>query len=361
MNILYISCLSGNKSAGLYYSVPLQIKAQSKIDNVFWYNLNNNYIQNEDSIVKCYSTKDFPNEKIEYLPQPFNNPDIVIFEGFYFYSYYKIAKQLKKKGTPYIIVPRSALTLDAQKSKKLKKKLANSCFFKQFAQNASAIQYLTRNEHEASGDIWNNNPIIIPNGIIKKSNIKVFRKKNSLKGVFIGRLDIYQKGIDLLLEACSLVKDKLEENNCTIDIYGPDQNGTKKTLKDLTLKYELTNIVKIHDAIFDSEKEDIILKSDFFVLTSRFEGHPMAVIEALSYGIPCLVTSGTNMADEIESFKAGWASDVSVTGIVNSFNDLLEEKDKISNKSSSAVKLSERYDWSRIAEVSKKNFKKIIN
>ena len=40
MNVLYISKLTGNLFAGPNNSVPAQIKAQSKIDNVFWYNLN---------------------------------------------------------------------------------------------------------------------------------------------------------------------------------------------------------------------------------------------------------------------------------------------------------------------------------
>ena len=52
----------------------------------------------------------------------------------------------------------------------------------------------------------------------------------------------------------------------------------------------------------------------------------MGLIEALSYGLPCLVTSGTNMADEIEKADAGWTADVSVEGIVRALKLLLEEK-----------------------------------
>ena len=40
MNVLYISNLTGNLFAGPNNSVPAQIKAQSKRDNVFWYNIN---------------------------------------------------------------------------------------------------------------------------------------------------------------------------------------------------------------------------------------------------------------------------------------------------------------------------------
>jgi len=47
----------------------------------------------------------------------------------------------------------------------------------------------------------------------------------------------------------------------------------------------LQNVVYINDGIFDDEKEKKQLESDFFILTSRFEGHPMGLIEALSYGL----------------------------------------------------------------------------
>ena len=36
--------------------------------------------------------------------------------------------------------------------------------FNEFLRNARAIQYLTQGEYEASGDKWNKNHIIIPNG-----------------------------------------------------------------------------------------------------------------------------------------------------------------------------------------------------
>ena len=41
----------------------------------------------------------------------------------------------------------------------------------------------------------------------------------------------------------------------------------------------------------------------------------MAVLEALAMGVPCLVTPGTNMADEIAAAEAGWAVEPTAAGI----------------------------------------------
>ena len=120
MKLLFISYLFGNKSTGPNYSVPQQILAQSKHNNVFWYNINNLYTeQNID--VKCHTITDFPQLKISKLPKPFNQPDLVIFQGLYFFQYCKISSECRKKKIPYIIIPRSSLTYYAQKSKFIKR------------------------------------------------------------------------------------------------------------------------------------------------------------------------------------------------------------------------------------------------
>ena len=38
-----------------------------------------------------------------------------------------------------------------------------------------------------------------------------------------------------------------------------------------------------------------------YILTSRYEGMPLTVLEALSCGCPCLITSQTNMEDLISA------------------------------------------------------------
>lgn len=361
MNIIYISNLSGNKSVGLTYSVPEQIKSQSKIDNVLWYNLNPNY-ENEHQISVYYSTTEIPKFEVENLPAPFNCPDLVIFEGFYFIEYCKIAKKLFNNKIPYIIIPRSSLTREGQSKKKFKKMLANYFHFYQFAKNAAAIQYLSDEEHKSSGNKWNRSVLIIPNGIHEKERRKSFKKESTSKrGIFVGRLDIYQKGIDLLLEACHLIKDELKNSNYSIDLFGPDQNGSRREIEMLIKKYNLTDIVTVNEAIYGDAKEKKMLESDFFVLTSRFEGLPMGLIEALAYGLPCLVTQGSNMLNEITDYNAGWGARTDVPSIVESIRLMLRENTVFDEKGLNAYYLSTNYKWDKLAETSRDKYKEILS
>ncbi|MDG0947442.1 glycosyltransferase [Bacillus paranthracis] len=360
MNIVYISCLSGNKAAGFTYSVPAQIESQSRIDNVFWYNLNSTYKRNDTKNIKYSNIKDFPSKKISELPTPYNSPDLVVFQGVYFIDYYRISKELVKHNIPYIIIPRGSLTRGAQKIKALKKKISNKLIFNKFIKNALAIQYLNRAEYRDSGDWWNENHLIVPNGTHIKTIKKTFRERSPLKGVFIGRLHVYHKGIDLLIEACAKLKSEID-GVIQIDMYGKDQNGSKHEITNLIVKHGLENIIKVKDGIYDSEKEAVLLDSDFFVLTSRFEGHPMGLIEAVSYGLPSLVTTGTNMAKEIESNNAGWIAETEIESIVTAIKRLIREKNNLEEKGNNAIKLSRNYDWGALAQQSHSSYNKLIN
>lgn len=350
MNILYISCLYGEQWAGPTKSVPNQITAQKKNDDVLWFNVNGTGNWSEN--INYFNSKDVPRLNINNIPKPFNKPDLVIFQGVYFWKFCFIASKLRKKNIPYIIVPRSSLTSSAQNSKKFKKKLGNIFLFKHFIQNALAIEYLTKEEYNESNKSWNNTSIIIPNGIDRKSNTKNWKKKKSIKGVFIARLDVYHKGIDILLEACSEMKEEMKAANFTINIYGSDRNGSRDKIKELIDQNALNSLVIVKDAVFGEEKEKILLDSDIFILTSRFEGQPMGLLEALSYGVPCLVSEGTNMAREIYLNDAGWTAEINKDSIKEALLRMINDISNFEIKGKNAIELANNYNWEEIGKIS---------
>ena len=53
------------------------------------------------------------------------------------------------------------------------------------------------------------------------------------------------------------------------------------------------------------EKDNLLKQMDVFVHPSRNEGLPTSVIEAASYGKPCIVTDATNIGDLITEYQCG--------------------------------------------------------
>lgn len=360
MNIVYYSKLNGAKCAGMTYSVPSQIEAQSKYDNVYWVNLSQHKLKTPQDTIECNCLLDKKDYSIKNLPEPFNKPDLVVFQGVYHFEFYQIAKQLKKSNISYIIIPRSSLTEGGQAFKPLKKKIGNFILFNSFTKGAIAIHYLSKQEKIDSGDGWNRNSFIIPNGISAVESTKKYSDMKQIRGAFIGRIKIFQKGLDIFVEACASVKDELRQNKIQIDMYGPDLSGSVSELTKMIKNVGIEDLIKIMGPIYEKEKINTIMKYDFFVLPSRFEGHPMGLIEALAYGLPSLVTKGSNMAEEISEMNAGWTSDTSVSGIAQSFRKLIKEKNEFEAKSRNAFDLAKRYNWDEIANNSHKLYSKLL-
>ena len=149
LNILYVSVRVPHLRQGPTYSVPAQIAAQAKYDNVLWLNLVNSnassvkelFIQVNWKTLPYY--KDLSQGKISSLlelPIPFNKPDLIVFEQFYLFGkHIPFVYKIIKSNIPYIIVPRGEFTNNGQRHKFWKKKLANYFIFFYFAYHASAI------------------------------------------------------------------------------------------------------------------------------------------------------------------------------------------------------------------------------
>lgn len=356
MNLIYISNLSNNIDAGLNWSVPASVCAQQQYDNVLWIDLTKGAFQQHWSEVQSYHNLDeFGNNLcLNNLPNPFNKPDCVIFEGFYYISHVKFSKELLRANIPYIIIPRGSLTALALHNggiiKYLKKWMAHLLIFNSYIKNAKAIQYLTNEERVESEKRYRSNSFVLPNGI-KIPEVYKNTFSNDIKAIFIGRQDIYQKGIDLLLESIQELHQELSKARFKLDIYGPPRYDVKR-ITALINQLGIEDLVINHEkGIRGIEKQEKLLQSDIFFLTSRFEGHPMGLIEALSYGLPVFITRGANMVDEIQKNKAGWTCETTKRDIVNALRKMIQEKDQFANYGFNARNLSKAYDWNALASI----------
>lgn len=351
LNIIYISDLTNHTFKGPYYSIPAQINAQKKFDNILWVNLNKEYKYKKIDDIEFHKYTRITDLNISRFNSPFNKPDLVVFQSVYIVKYLYIALQLIRKNIPFIIVPRSSLTKKAQKYKRIKKMIGNLLVFRYFIKKAQAIQYLSKFELENSGLKWNSNSIIIPNGIKPQKVTKNFSDLNlDLVGVYIGRPNIYQKGLDNLIFAVLQAKDFMLKNKMMIELYLPNVKNEKIEVVKLVKKNNLFDIIKIKEGVYGLEKEKAILGADFFILTSRFEGLPMGLLEAFSYGLPALISKGTNMAYEVNKFNAGWVAESEPESIKNALYKIQNDRNLLRIKSINALMLAKLYNWDSISK-----------
>ncbi|MDE6021300.1 MAG: hypothetical protein K2H01_09960, partial [Ruminococcus sp.] len=72
---------------------------------------------------------------------------------------------------------------------------------------------------------------------------------------------------------------------------------------------------------------------------------------ALNYGLPCLVTPGSNMYEEIKDSDAGWTCNTTAESIIKSLRRVLKEKNKLKEKGLNAKNLGQKYDWFQLAQL----------
>lgn len=351
MKILVVSHLFDDVASGPSWSVPAYVESLAKIDDVLWINTNEDFMPHWGNVSSFHKLSEFGHLHLKNMPESFQRPEVVVFQGFNFLEQVFFAYELRNKQIPYVIVPRGSLTHKAiNNHAKYKKWIAHKLLLNRFVHKAASIQYLTKEEYEDSGVKWNEHSFVLPNGFTNNV-VKKKYSENSIKGVFIGRLDLYHKGIDNLLEAVGLVANEMRKSNFTISFYGPHKYDYAK-IKEYIKNKNLLDILSIHGPVSGDAKSAVLLESDVFFLTSRFEGHPMGLIEALSYGLPAFVTRGSNMLNEIETTNSGWTIDINnKEEISNALLSVIENSKELSLKGKNARQLSLKFDWTKLAEI----------
>ncbi|MGL4852009.1 MAG: glycosyltransferase family 4 protein [Phocaeicola sp.] len=134
---------------------------------------------------------------------------------------------------------------------------------------------------EKDADEWTGvaNKYIIPNPLsVFPSEQATLQNKRVIS---VGRLEP-QKGYDMLIDAWSLVANK--HPDWELNIYG--NGGLSSQLEEQVSQLKLNNCCKIYSATKDIY--DKYLESSIYVLSSRYEGFGLVLIEAMSCGVPCV-------------------------------------------------------------------------
>lgn len=354
MNILYVSAYSANTTGGVRSVVPQYLKHMSQIASVYIFSCRK--IKYDCSQDKYYQIK-----SQSELKAKLREIDIVVFHEVYYIEYYGFAKHLVRQKIPYIVIPHCSLTAGAQEQKNYIKKIINKLWVNRFVRQALRIQYLSDYEKEAS-KVFEATPLVIPNGIEAAcTKRRRYDKHDSVEFVFIGRFSVKQKGLDILVEACHLIKDSIIQKNIHINLYGTDFEGGKNYIQKKIHEYKLEECVKLYAPVYGDDKQRILLKSDVYILISRFEGMPVGILEAMRAGLPVLVTPGSGVYDIVEEQNCGWCTESNPDAVARTVLKISEEKDLWEAVSDNAIKTVENYyAWDKVAAVTEKEYEKLL-
>jgi glycosyltransferase involved in cell wall biosynthesis len=121
--------------------------------------------------------------------------------------------------------------------------------------------------------------------------------------LFLGRLALEHKGLDLLLEGYAEARS--DTALPPLVLAGPDFRGDAARLRARIGELDLGRAVRVVPPAFGPEKLALLRSAAAFLLMSRWEGLPFAALEAMAAGCPVAVTEATNVADVVHRYGAG--------------------------------------------------------
>ncbi len=139
-------------------------------------------------------------------------------------------------------------------------------------------QFVVLTNQDARNWAGFDNVMVIPNPIAKFPN--VVSDCTRKHAIAVGRYT-WQKGFDLLISSWRYVYEK--HPDWILDIYGPGNMDSYRIQSD---NEGLSSVVKFHEA--DSDIFERYAESSIFILSSRYEGLPLVLGEAMATGLPVI-------------------------------------------------------------------------
>ena len=172
-------------------------------------------------------------------------------------------------------------------------------------------------------------------------------KKSDLKGnniITIGRLS-EEKGQKDLIDVVNIVKEEISD----IKLYLVGDGPLKESLEEYVRELDLTKNIVFTGFLDKKGKEKYIMDSSIFVLPSHTESFGLVLIEAMSYGLPCIAFDSSDGAKELLKDDTGILienrdKNLMAQEIIN----LINNKQKLNEYSKKEYKYCQRYLLSNV-------------
>ena len=249
-------------------------------------------------------------------------PDVVHFHSIHIPQNVALAGYLDRVGLPYCVTVHGGLFPQALRRGRLKKALFTIAFERRYLNGARFIHAVSPGEIEAIRRHGVRRPVVVvPNGVPPEDGVAGSRpgtlaaEHPVLRGrrvfLFLGRLDPWQKGLDLLIDA--FARARLPD--AALVLAGPDRDGSRRALASRAQRAGISSQLVLKDAVFGEDRASLLAAADVFVHPSRWEGLSLSVLTAAAAGKPCLITREADPLGELERMRAAVIVEPSVASI----------------------------------------------
>lgn len=285
---------------------------------------------------------------------------LCLLNGMFHPSCFALGRALRRHGVPYVAIPHDPYDRWMFRRNPHLKWPYWYLFERRHLRGARAIQILDRRHEEVLRRLGIDTPVIeAPNGVC---NGEPPRRPHGANGtpsiVFLGRLDAYNKGLDILLEAFARVAARADAR---LTVRGPDW-GDRAKLERRAAALAIAPKVEFLEPDFARSPVDILAEHDLLCLPSRFEGFGLAALEAMLAECVLLISERAGVARHVVASGCGIAAEPSVAGVEAGLLALLQRRASWPEMGLRGRRYAlERLQWKSVAADALESYQRLLH
>jgi glycosyltransferase involved in cell wall biosynthesis len=165
--------------------------------------------------------------------------------------------------------------------------------------------------------------------------------------LYFGRLDIFHKGLDTLLDAFATLLRKRPSLELRIAGRGKDADR----VAEMARKLGIDSNVRLLGAVSDEERNRLLAGAVLQLMPSRFEGFGLAAAEAMAAGVPLVASSAGSLPEVVDAPRGGvLVPPGNADALASAADKLLSDDVSRLTLSRSARESARRFSWSSVAD-----------
>ena len=285
-----------------------------------------------------YAHSSFPKERREALTNSIQEGQFDIVIGVHSFLAIRLATIKKKLGNTKVIgwIHNSFEALLKEGSSYLGTEL--KYHYGRQLQKLDKVVVLYQQDAEMYQQAFGFMPSTIYNPLTLKSGPR--SDGHQKKFLAVGRFSPMHKGFDLLIQAFSLFAQKNPDWKLDIVGDGPEKNQ----LEHLIVENGMNERIMLHP--FTNDIQSYYSSASIYVLSSRWEGMPLVLVEAMSHGLPVIASDLPTCQEVLGDFGLFFKN-----GDIHELAQRLEDAIHLEwqQKSDEAIKIAQRFDVNKIA------------
>ncbi len=239
--------------------------------------------------------------------------DVVHIHSLYLFPQFAAFRQAKRHDVPYVLSQHGTLDPHLRGRGRFRKRVVDLLWQNRMLEGAAALHVGTEEEARVIADIaprvrrltapfgirWDDYEELTDDGKFRRLYLDGFEGPIVMN---VGRL-ARKKGLDVLIRAFAIGASKA--SGARLVLVGPDDEGLRPSLVELAQREGIAERVTFTGILQGEDLRAALAAAHVWVLPSKAEAFPMAVMEALAAGKPVVISPWVNTASDISAAGAG--------------------------------------------------------